>query len=276
MLYASYTDKGRVKKFNQDSAVTNKAATENGEILFSAVCDGMGGLNNGELASAEVVMALQEWFENDLPLVMKEGLTPERLRKSLTRVIVEEDEKISQFSSMNGDCGTTLAGVFLCAGHFLCVNVGDSRVYRISRGVPELLTHDQTVVQDMLDNGKVKKEDLGFFAYDKPVVQQMISAGKLTPEQVRAYTMKNTLVQCIGVEGDVVPAFTTGTYEDGDLFLLCSDGFRHKLGEEEFPDFFPEKEMTGEKRIKKCCIRAVEENIARGERDNITVIVIRT
>lgn len=259
MLHAIHSDKGRYKKVNQDSALVKKADTENGEVLFSIVCDGMGGLNDGELASAEVITALQDWFLNDLPLIMSEGVTPGRLKESLTARIVEEDEKLTAYSDMiikkdstKKGCGTTLTGAFLCAGHFLCVNVGDSRVYKISGKETELLTHDQTLVQQMVDSGDI------------------------TEKEALTHKMRSTLLQCIGVEGDVVPVYTEGTYKDGDLFLLCSDGFRHKLEEREFPAFFPEQEMTDKKRMKRCCVRAVDEAIARGERDNVTVVIIRT
>lgn len=277
MIYAIHTDKGIVKKVNQDSALVKKASTDGGEILFSVVCDGMGGAVDGELASAEVVEAMQEWFSADLPFIISEGLSAGKLKKSLNDKIIAEDEAISEYCVRRKyDCGTTLTGIFLCAGRFLCVNVGDSRVYRIRGGKAELLTHDHTVVQDMLDSGEIKEEDLGFLAYSKAAVQQMIDSGKLTEAQAHAYTMRSVLSQCIGVEGDVNPEYTEGTYAKDDIFLLCSDGFRHKLTAQEIADAFPIGEMRNEKRIKRCAVRAVEENIRRGERDNITVVVIRT
>ena len=252
MLYAVHTDIGNVKKVNQDSAVIKKASTEKGEIMFAAVCDGMGGLRNGEIASAEVAEALSEWFTAQLPLLVSEGITSERLKESLNDVILAQDEKISAFSRKCGDCGTTLAGIFLCGGRYMCVNVGDSRIYMIRGGQMRLLTHDQTVVQRMIDSGEITKE------------------------QALTHKMRSVLLQCIGVEGDVVPDYTEGTYEKGDTFLVCSDGFVHKVREEELPGFFPAQEMRNEKRMRRAAVIAVEENMKRGERDNITVVVLRT
>lgn len=251
MLYTVHSDKGIVKKVNQDSAMVKKAVAGKNEILFAVVCDGMGGLCNGEVASAEVVEAMQDWFMEDLPELVRDGLTTGGLRSSLNRRIVAEDEKITAFSRAIGDCGTTLTGLFLCAGRYLCVNVGDSRIYRIRDGVAVLLTHDQTVVQQMIDNGEI------------------------TQEQALSHRMKNVLLQCVGVEGDVVPDYTAGRYEKDDVFILCSDGFRHKITGEEMAGFFPISEMRNEKKMKRAAVRAVETVIGRGERDNITVVVIR-
>ena len=277
MIYAVHTDKGTVKKMNQDSALVKKAATEHGDILFAVVCDGMGGLSYGELASAETVEALQEWFSADLPCIAAEGLSTGKLKRSLNDRIIAEDETITEFSKKFEDCGTTLTGIFLCAGRFLCVNVGDSRVYRIRGERIELLTHDHSAVQDMIDREEITEDQIcTLLLRDHPAVMDMINKGMVTEKQAKAYKMRSVLTQCIGVEGDVVPAYTEGTYEKDDIFLLCSDGFRHKLTPREIVGFFPLREMRNEKRIKRCAVRAVEENIRRGEKDNITVRAIRT
>lgn len=275
MQYAVHSDRGNVKKVNQDSAMVRKAMAGKSEVLFAVICDGMGGLSNGEVASADVVGAMEEWFSTDLPYIAEKGLNAERLKRSMNDRIIAEDELIAEYSRRLGDCGTTLTGVFLCAGRFLCVNVGDSRVYRIREQNTELLTHDQTVVQQMLDGGEISQDEAVILSYEKKEVQDMIDGKKLTPAQIRAYRMKNVLLQCIGVEGDVVPDYTEGTYEKGDVFVLCSDGFRHKLSEEEIAGYFSDADMKNEKKMKRAAVQAVEENMRRGERDNITVIVIK-
>ena len=252
MICVSHTETGNVKKVNQDSILVRKAVAKGEEIVFAAVCDGMGGLKNGELASAEVTEALSGWFMSELPFIVSAGLTKKSLTKSLNTVILSQDEKIEYFSEKYGDCGTTLAGVLLCGGRFLTVNVGDSRVYKISEDGIDLLTHDQTVVQRMLDNGEIQ------------------------PAEAENHKMRSVLLQCIGVEGDVVPVYTDGTYEEGDIFVICSDGFRHKISGEEIMEYFLPYEMKNEKTMKKAAKEAVDENMRRRERDNISVVVIKT
>jgi len=87
--------------------------------------------------------------------------------------------------------------------HALWTNVGDSRLYRIRQGRAELLTLDDSVVQ------------------------QMVRAGALTAEQSRRHPQKNHLVAALGIEGEVDPHTVVRPVEllDGDAFLLCSDGW---------------------------------------------------
>ena len=69
-LTSSYTDVGTRKKTNQDSMIIMEAATDFGNALFASVCDGMGGLAKGEVASATVIKAFGDWFEKELPKLL--------------------------------------------------------------------------------------------------------------------------------------------------------------------------------------------------------------
>lgn len=251
MLYVIHTDIGSVKKVNQDSALFKMASTEQGEILLAAVCDGMGGLNNGEVASAEVARAFSRWFSDDLPVIATRGISGKELKTEINRVIIDQDEMICRYSRQVGDCGTTFAALLLCGGRYLCVNVGDSRIYRIRGESIRQLTHDQTVVQQMLDSGEI------------------------LDEEAKTHKMRNVLLQCIGVEGDVSPEYVEGLCAEDDVFVLCTDGFRHNLSHKEILDFFRPEKMDSENAMKHAAVQAVEENKRRGEQDNITVIVIR-
>ena len=65
-LIADHTDVGIKKKTNEDSYMIKEAQTRMGRIFFGVLCDGMGGLSNGELASATVIRAMEQWFETFL------------------------------------------------------------------------------------------------------------------------------------------------------------------------------------------------------------------
>ena len=250
MYHAICSDRGTVKKINQDSALYKQASTGIGDLMLAAVCDGMGGLRNGEVASSEMITALSGWFGYQLPFLMEEGITDYALIESLNRLIINEDEKITEYGEVNGECGTTLTAVIACGGRYLCVNIGDSRVYRIADDGIMQLTHDQTVVQQLIDSGRI------------------------TREQAEVHPDRNVLLQCIGAGGDVGPEYSTGEYQAGDTFLVCSDGFRHKLMEEEMRQSFGAG-MDTEKKLKAAVKRAVEANMQRKERDNITVVAVR-
>ena len=107
LLSAACSDRGIKKKINQDSLLVRSAMTKEGEILLAAVCDGMGGLEKGEVASGEVIRALARWFEETLPLLLsggqeKKGVGERRKRaiaKSLESLIQEENQ-MSHFYSI--------------------------------------------------------------------------------------------------------------------------------------------------------------------------------
>ena len=72
----------------------------------------------------------------------------------------------------------------------------------------------------------------------------------------------------------MVPEYSTGEYQAGDIFLVCSDGFRHKLMEEEMECIF-ERGFGADEELRSAAKRAVEVNMQRKERDNISVVVVK-
>ncbi len=81
-LIAAHTDVGIRKKTNQDSVLIKVADTDCGKVCFAAVCDGMGGLRKGELASATLIRDFSDWFDSEFPEILYEGLDTIVLRKS--------------------------------------------------------------------------------------------------------------------------------------------------------------------------------------------------
>lgn len=253
MLAVAHTDIGIKKKVNQDSLFVRESILADGSsVTFAAVCDGMGGLVNGEIASKETVDALTNWFDQELPELLTEGISNNIIRESLNAYILEVDERLEEFSNQEGACGTTLAGLFLFNGRYACVNIGDSRVYHLHENEIYQLTKDQTVTQREVDAGRMSEAEA---AKDK---------------------RRSVLLQCIGAGGDVVPVYKFGMYAKGDVFLICSDGFRHKLSREEIAMMFHPDCVINEEIAKEIAVKAVEINKERKERDNISVIVIKT
>lgn len=250
MKSACWTDIGIKKKVNQDACVLMEADTDQGKVGFAAVSDGMGGLRDGELASEEMTIALSAWFRNRLPIIISRGGSREDIEKSLGQTILSVDRQLDRYSRQHGNCGTTVSGVLLCYGKYLCVNVGDSRVYRIGNRSIMQLTHDQSLVQQMVDNGEI------------------------TEEEAKTHPSQSVLLQCIGAGGEAVPEYTSGSYEDGDIFLVCSDGFRHRWSEKEMLGMFPDRKHIKQRNMAAALRRAVEEVMRRGEKDNITVVAV--
>ena len=244
------TDIGIKKKVNQDSLIIRKANTEIGEVTFISVCDGMGGLSFGELASAEAVKILDEWFDYDLPELLLEGISDKTFEESMLHRIKEADVKIEKFGEEhNTDCGTTMTALLLFNGHFATVNVGDSRIYKLTPNGIEQLTHDQSLVQQLLDNKEI------------------------TEEEAKVHPNRNMLLQCVGFGGETIPDFTFGSYQEGDVFFACSDGFRHKLTEEEmYQALFVNNKSKEKKDLLEILTYIVQVVKERGEKDNITIV----
>lgn len=250
-ITASYTDKGKKKKTNQDSMLILKAESSGRKILLAAVCDGMGGLAKGELASATMIRSLAAWFTERFPVLLARGFSPDDLWDEWERLIEFTNRAISNYAEDNHtSLGTTAAVLMLLDNLFYLMNVGDSRIYRISDNIYQL-TKDQTVVQREMD------------------------AGRMTYEQSLTDPNRSTLLQCIGATADVHPDYMSGVANAGDVFMICSDGFRHVVLPEEFYEAFYPPYMDSPETMQQRLREITELNLQRGEDDNISSLMIK-
>ena len=218
-LTAVHTDVGIRKSTNQDSALVMEAQTDCGRVLFSVICDGMGGLAKGEVASATVIKAFSDWFEKELPKLLH----------------MEDPEK--------------MAALFMKDRYYL-INIGDSRAYLISNGLYQL-TKDQSYVQREVD------------------------LGHITPEEAAVHPRRNVLLQCVGASPIITPDYYTGVCESGQVFMQCSDGFRHTITPEELFQYLNYSVLTDEQTLLDNAVYLTELNKSRHETDNITVLLVK-
>ena len=111
MKYLSgvYWERGSVADINQDSLVLLQVLTAKGRVLMAAVCDGMGGLKQGEWASGYVTRRLQEWFYESLLRAVQKKKPYWMIRRSLDRLVYHMQEQMSQYSGQEGiRLGTTM------------------------------------------------------------------------------------------------------------------------------------------------------------------------
>ncbi|MEW8985706.1 MAG: protein phosphatase 2C domain-containing protein [Bacillus sp. (in: firmicutes)] len=219
--------------------------------MLAFICDGMGGLAKGEVASASVVSAFSDWFENELPSQLTHNDFDE-IQYRWERIIREQNQRIAEYGrNIRIQLGTTLTALLLIDTKFMLIgHVGDSRVYRINTKL-EVLTEDQTVVG------------------------REVRRGVLTPEQAKIDPRRNVLLQCIGASKLVEPEFIRGTPERGDVYMLCSDGFRHMISEDEIYQAFSPQELMDEAVMKNKAVELVELNKQRQELDNISVMLVK-
>ena len=246
------TDIGIKKTINQDSLSVRVFDTVQGKMAFAVLCDGMGGLDRGELASATVVKAFMNWAENELPLLCYYPLREATIRAQWRALVFNQNAKIMKYGQREGiTLGTTLVAILLTQTNYYIINVGDSRTYEISDKLVQI-TRDQTVVE------------------------QEVSLGRLTPEQAKRDPRRNVLLQCVGASEVLRPEMFFGEIKKNAVYMLCSDGFRHEVTPHELFRYLNPKYLTNSRAMKKHADYLIELNKKRKETDNISVVLIRS
>jgi PPM family protein phosphatase len=156
-LVTADTDIGIQKSTNQDSTCIKHARTSLGEIVMAVICDGMGGLAKGELASATVVRTFSDWFHKELPF---ELAAPDLqvIGGKWEMMLKDLNHRILEYGRANGcSLGTTFTGILMVQDQYVVVHVGDSRVYYLGSDLCQL-TEDQTVVGREVRSGRMTEE----------------------------------------------------------------------------------------------------------------------
>ena len=164
-----------------------------------AVADGMGGYVGGEIASSTVIKKLSELT----PILINPELDNESREDLLRSSILDMDAAIAAIGASRPELigmGTTLTSLSLFNNYVLLLHVGDSRAYRIRDKKIEQLSHDHTVVQELVDQGRLNRDEVADHPQRSFLTQALMGKENLTPVLI-AY-----------------PA------NSGDKFLVCSDG----------------------------------------------------
>lgn len=244
-----HTDKGIRKEVNEDSLLYMTANTIKGRIVLAVVCDGMGGLSHGELASATAIEALSSWFKKDFKDKLEnQYFELKDIESSLSRLLKKCNQHIMSYGeNQHIHLGTTVTGIIIFQNKYMIFHVGDTRIYRLDLKM-ELLTEDQTWI-----NSEIKR-------------------GRITKEQAINDPRKNILTQCIGATKIVEPVFSYGQVFNDDIFLICSDGFRHVISEDEIYTKLNREVCTSRENISNQLYELIELNKMRNELDNITAL----
>ncbi len=248
---AYHTDIGIKKKTNQDGLLLKSAKTPEGEIGMFIICDGMGGLSHGELASATVIRGMSDWFDNDLPELLENGIAETDLPAKLEERVRELNTKILEYGeASNIKLGTTITALLILHKQYYILQIGDSRAYSITDHLVKL-TEDQTLVERELQRGNI------------------------TAEQARIDPRRNVLLQCVGATKDINVVITSGEVESGSMFMLCTDGFYHEITDDEMLTNLNPQYFTSEKTMKETLVQLVELAKERQETDNISILLAK-
>lgn len=244
------TDIGISKDTNQDSVLIKHAKADEKEVLLAVVCDGMGGLSKGELASATVIRAFSKWFEEELPFEL-ENTDMQIIGAKWSLFLKELNSKILEYSRDNRieSMGTTFSGILFVDDQFVIAHVGDSRVYYIGSSLNQLTT-------------------------DQTFVAREVSRGTLTLEDAKTDKRRNLLLQCVGASKTVEPQVICGKTEKG-AYMLCSDGFRHEISETEIYESLNPVNLMNKNAMHSNAKYLIEQAKSRNEKDNISVVLIK-
>ena len=252
-LLSCHTDAGRVKMVNQDSLLLQSGCFNGEPIVLAVLCDGMGGLEKGEVASASVIRRFARWFKQELPALLRKGQNKlgAGVLSAWTAILEQEAEAISAYGRRYGiTMGTTATAMLFVGSVYYIVHVGDGRVYEVGGGIRQL-TRDQTLAE------------------------REVEQGRMTKREAESDNRRNILLQSVGAGDRPVPVFLRGDVREGGVYLLCSDGFRHKVSAKELRQAFHPSAMTEETNMRAACVRMTELDKARGETDNISVIAVK-
>jgi serine/threonine protein phosphatase PrpC len=223
---------------NQDSLVVQQVLTYRGRILLAAVCDGIGGLPQGEAASGYMTERLQEWFYGDFMRAVRDKKPYWVIRRSLERLVFHAQEELRQYGKREQiELGTTMSVLVLWENTYMIWHLGDSRIYRLQGGG----RHRMAVRQLTRDH----------------------TAGQ------------HRLTKCVGSFGYFRPDGQLGTLREQDVFLLCSDGFYSHIKEQELEEALCHGHLREEEQIERRLKEIGDACMKRGEKDNLSAVCVK-
>lgn len=233
------TDVGRVRVTNQDAYRTEILA---GGAVLAIVCDGMGGANAGNVASQMAVDLIFEYCKSSYRSEMDADSAARMLSSAMRSANIALYDAAVKDAALSG-MGTTAVAAIIKGKQCAVVHVGDSRAYLVNGNITQLTR-------------------------DHSVVQSLIESGKLTPEEARFHPRKNVITRALGAEEEVLPDCSVFSVDTGDTLLLCTDGLTNFVDTEEILDIFRNNDIS----------RAADVLVARanhnGGGDNITAVTV--
>jgi serine/threonine protein phosphatase PrpC len=227
------THKGLVRETNEDAIL----ALDNRKLW--AVCDGLGGLAKGEIASRVIVEMLALNSDHD-PMQSRQ----QEVGKILSDANLELCHRNAAEAAQNA-MASTVAALAVDEKRFFCWWAGDSRVYRLRSKSLTRLTHDHRYVQALLD------------------------AGQLTEAEAASHPQRNVVTRAMGIEPALTIDRANGTVEIGDVFVLITDGVSAVLSDEEIAEKIhaSDSERAADEIVNLC--------LKRGAPDNLSLVLVR-
>ena len=236
------TDPGLTRENNEDAVAVDVTTG------LCILADGMGGYNAGEIASGMACAFIKSEMSRWLSQAGKSANAKE-VKRAMEICVQNANHSIFNAANSNPQytgMGTTLVvGVFQ-AGRLMLGHIGDSRCYRLRGSEFQQITKDHSLLQEQID------------------------AGLITPEQALTSSNKNLVTRALGVEDAVLLDVTEHRVEEGDVYMMCSDGLSDMARDAALADIMLTNTSLDQKARQ--LIAAANEG---GGRDNISVVLIR-
>lgn len=240
--FAALTDVGRVRLNNEDAVSVEPACG------LTLLADGLGGYAGGEVASGMAIALLQarigRWLTHAGSLAAVRAV-----QRTLQLGVEEANAAIFEAARANPQLqgmGTTLVLAVFGGRRAIVGHIGDSRCYRLRSGTLELLTRDHSMLQEQID------------------------AGLMTPDEATRSPHRNLITRALGIERAVQLEMHEHTAQEGDVFLLCSDGLSELVSPEQLFTLLIQSDNLDQKAA--LLVTAANDN---GGRDNISVVLAK-
>ncbi|MDD6284125.1 MAG: Stp1/IreP family PP2C-type Ser/Thr phosphatase [Firmicutes bacterium] len=240
MRIVSKTDIGKVRRSNQDSYSSGELP---GGVAWAVVCDGMGGANGGNVASATAVKVISEHISSSY----REGMGSNSVRMMLESAISAANISVfdmAQSVDTLAGMGTTVVSVVILDNIAHIAHAGDSRAYLITGDSIEQITRDHSVVQSLVENGT------------------------LTTDEAKVYPGKNVITRALGVDERIIVDYNEVPLEKHDSILICTDGLTNYLDNEDILS------VTKNNNFYEYPDKLIKLANTNGGGDNITVVIM--
>lgn len=234
------THKGKIRAQNQD-AFHYRVLDDT--LAYAIVCDGMGGENAGNVASATAVGVLREALERELSC----DVGKKSLKLMLQSAVSVANLTVYDMAKANKEyegMGTTMDVVVIHADTAHIMHIGDSRVYLADHGGLRQLTRDHSVVQLLIDKGE------------------------LAPEDAKNHPQKHYITRALGVSSVAEADYIEEPVENGSILLICSDGLSNYLEHSQIPALVERCAKAGD------AGELIDLAMLGGGVDNITAVVV--
>lgn len=239
MVFAK-TDIGKARELNQDYYYISSPEDT---IKLYILADGMGGYKGGEVASRLATEAVKEYIYNNFDKTEKQRDDILKLINDAmlyaNKVVYEKSKEVEEFEGM----GTTLEICLIYNNKAYTGHIGDSRIYRIRKGIMRKLTKDHSYVQKLVEDGKI------------------------TREEANTHPKKNMLMKALGCMPFLEPDIRARNIEENDILIMCSDGLTNMVAEEQICNSIQNNPEAAVDELVKVANEA-------GGYDNITVVII--